>query len=125
MEDDVYMVLEGLLAEMEGQQAGASTLLFYKVLCKDLEDYRFVINPYDPCFVNKEIDKVLEWLGGNNGKLKTIKGEKHDYLGMILDFSLAGRRVVNMKDYVDSTIDDLPQDIVKNLLTPAGSNLFK
>jgi hypothetical protein len=32
-----------------------SALLFYKKLVKDLEDYRFEINPYDPCVANMMI----------------------------------------------------------------------
>ena len=30
-----------------------SAIAFYKKLKKDLEDYRFEVNPYDPCVANK------------------------------------------------------------------------
>ena len=30
-----------------------SALAFYKKLRKDLEDYEFEVNPYDPCVANK------------------------------------------------------------------------
>jgi hypothetical protein len=30
-----------------------ASLLFYRKLRKELEAYRFEINPYDPCIVNK------------------------------------------------------------------------
>ena len=30
-----------------------ASLLFYRKLRKELEDYRFKVNPYDPCMANK------------------------------------------------------------------------
>ncbi len=75
-----------------------SALLFYKKLRKDLEEYDFKVNPYDPCIANKmingkqftvawhvddlkishenskEIDKFIDWAcdkyEDENGKLK-------------------------------------------------------
>jgi hypothetical protein len=32
-----------------------ASLLFYRKLRKELEDFGFVVNPYDPCVVNKEV----------------------------------------------------------------------
>jgi hypothetical protein len=29
-------------------------LLFYRKLIKDLEEFGFVVNPYDPCMANKD-----------------------------------------------------------------------
>eukprot|EP00957_Ditylum_brightwellii_P148233 11286792-Ditylum_brightwellii.AAC.1 len=150
MEDDVFMALKGVLAEMLVQVAPQiyhkyvsvgknnkpilyvkpqkalygclkSALLFYKVLRKDLEEHRFQINPYDPCMANKdvnglqftivwhmddlkllhvdgkEIKKVLKWLDEKYGKMKTYRVEKHDYLGMVLDFLLDGSVIVDMR----------------------------
>ena len=33
-----------------------SALLFYKNLVKDLEEYGFEMNPYDPCVANKMVN---------------------------------------------------------------------
>ena len=33
-----------------------SAMLFYKKLKKDLTDYGFIVNPYDPCVANKEVN---------------------------------------------------------------------
>ena len=45
-----------------------SALLFYKKLVIDLEGNRFVLNPYDPCVANKEVNgsqmTVLSTLNG-------------------------------------------------------------
>ncbi len=35
----------------------ASTLDFYKLLRKKLEDEGFVVNPYDPCVTNKDVNR--------------------------------------------------------------------
>jgi hypothetical protein len=32
-----------------------ASLLFYQKLQKELEDYRFVVNPYNPCIANKDV----------------------------------------------------------------------
>ena len=98
-----------------------SALLFYKKLVGDLEGNGFVLNPYDPCVANKvingaqmtvclhvdnlkvshvdlsEVTKFGQWLN------KTYRiavaehlGKVHDYLGMILDFTMDGCVIVNM-----------------------------
>jgi hypothetical protein len=96
-----------------------SSLLYYKKFKKDIESIGFQINPYDPCVANRVVngkqqtvtwhvddlksshedpkvnDKFLEWLQqmyGNDGiaKVKAVRGPRHDYLAMILDFSVPG-----------------------------------
>ena len=96
-----------------------SALLFYKKLRKDLESQGFVVNPYDPCVANKivngkqltvvwhvddlklshvdskVIDQMIEWLKKKYedkeiGVIKPSRGKVHDYLAMILDFSVPG-----------------------------------
>ena len=34
-----------------------AALLYYRKLSKDLREYGFVINPYDPCIANKRTDR--------------------------------------------------------------------
>eukprot|EP00957_Ditylum_brightwellii_P185969 14158582-Ditylum_brightwellii.AAC.2 len=178
MEDDVYMMLEGILAELLVKEAPQvyrkyvsvgknnkpilyvklqkalygclkSALLFYKVLRKDLEGLGFKVNPYDPCVANKvingsqltivwhvddlkllhhekkEVEKVVSWLEQKYRKLQATRGERHDYLGMYLDFSLKGRVIIDVKDYVRSIVEDFPVKITKMPATPASSQLFK
>ncbi len=92
-----------------------SALLFYKKLVTDLEGNGFVLNPYDPCVANKEVNgsqmtvcwhvddlktlhidpevntKFGEWLSTTYGvSVVTHQGKVHDYLGMIFDFSQEG-----------------------------------
>eukprot|EP00957_Ditylum_brightwellii_P178498 13597162-Ditylum_brightwellii.AAC.1 len=44
---------------------------------------------------------------------------------MMLDFLLDGRVIVDMRKYVNSTLEDFLQDIVKIPPTPTGSNSLK
>jgi hypothetical protein len=32
------------------------SLLFYRKLCKELEEYDFIVNPYDPCVADKIVE---------------------------------------------------------------------
>ena len=38
----------------------------------------------------REVTKMIEWLEGKYGKMRTTRGEYHDYLGMDLDFRTKG-----------------------------------
>ena len=48
----------GLYVKMQKAAYGLlrSVLLFYLMLCKDLEEFRFLINDHDPHFANKIIN---------------------------------------------------------------------
>jgi hypothetical protein len=89
-----------------------AALLWYKTFRKDLEDIRFIFNPYDPCMVNRKVqgsqqtilfhvynlksshkmklvnDQFGKWLNEKYGKHRKVTatcGKVHDYLGMELD----------------------------------------
>jgi len=127
-----------------------SALLFYKKLRKELEDFGFEVNPYDPCVANKivngsqmtvtwhvddlkvshkdyhEITRFLKYLGDLYGNRITVnRGDVHDYLGMDLDYSKKGVLQVSMIKYIKKIFDDFPELITSVAATPAGENLFK
>ena len=103
----------------------------------------FVLNPYDACVTNKEIngsqcttiwhvddlkishndpkvvDSVLAWLEKLFGKLVTRRGKKHTYLGMNLDFTESGSVKFSMIDYLKVLIVDFPVEIEGSIGTPA------
>ena len=129
-----------------------SSLMFYKKLRADLESEGFKINPYDPCIANKmvngkqmtiawhvddlkvshkhekEVDKFIAWLeskyGSDTGRVKAVKGNRHDYLGMILDFSKRGKVMVDMTGYVKKMLEEFPETIKDNVTTPASDKVF-
>jgi hypothetical protein len=93
-----------------------ASLLFYRKLQKELEAYRFEINHYNPCIANKttdggkqltvvwhvhdlmgtcednfELTKFSCYLGRIYGpKLSMHTGQKHDYLGVDMEFTKEG-----------------------------------
>ena len=132
-----------------------SSLLFYRKLRKDLEAEGFKVNPYDPCVANniingeqmtvtwhvddlkvshkseKVIDEFIKWVEKQYGdpkigQVKAVKGKKHDYLAMNLDYTEEGKVKIDMTDYVKGILEVYP-DPVKNrkAASPANENLFK
>jgi hypothetical protein len=53
-------------------------------------------------------------------------GKKHDYLGMIFDFSSKNEVQINMNLYISKIIKEFPpEEIIGKTSTPAGDHLFK
>ncbi len=156
--DYVLMRLDGILAELMVQVAPAlyctyvttnakgkavlyvqlekalyygmmkSALLFYRKLVADLTSLGYVINPYDPCVVNKmingkqmticwhvddliighfessDVTTFLTWLASRydtaDKKLNVTRGQRHDYLGMNIDFSEPWSIKLDMIPYI-------------------------
>ena len=58
-------------------------------------------------------DEFLEWLKSKYasdkiGEVKAVRGHRHDYLAMVLDYSRPGVLQVDMTKYVKSMIEDFP-----------------
>ena len=113
-----------------------SALLFYNMFRSNLEKEGFVFNPYDPCVANKDIkgkqltvlfhvddvkvssvrkqsvDDFIQWIdykyGGSGKPISVTRGKKHDYLGMLLDFTEDGVVAVDMVYYVENMLEDFP-----------------
>ena len=114
-----------------------SALLFYKQWKKDLIAKGYEINPYDACVANKNINgkqhtvtwhvddlkishedptvnkEFIKWVDqkyGDNeiGRVTATHGKKHDYLGMILDYSVPGKVKVDMRYYVENMLNLFP-----------------
>ena len=129
-----------------------AALLFWKKLTESLKIRGFVINPYDWCIANKDVqgkqctivwhvddlkishvdprvvDKIIASLKAEHGKIGEMtirRGKKHDYLGMTLDFSNNGKFIIDMEEYINDVISDLPEDMSGSASTPAADHLFK
>jgi hypothetical protein len=130
-----------------------SALLFYRKLVADLLSLGFEINPYDPCVANKIINdkqmticwhvddlvighvdptvviSFLDWLAQrydtDDKKLNVIRGHKHDYLGMNLDFSTTGAVQIDMIPYIKKINEAFPEKITGVQSTPVGDRLFQ
>ena len=132
-----------------------SSLLFYKKLVKDLTDIGFEVNPYDPCIANMMVDgkqltvtwhvddlkishqdkavvdEFIQWICNKYEDVTPVKpsrGKVHDYLGMTLDYSEAGKVKIHMKNYIEKMIEEFPYKNEvkgKTAFTPAADYLFK
>ena len=125
-----------------------SALLFYRKLWTDLSRRGFVVNPYDPCVANMDVNgkqltvcwhvddlkmshedpavltSLIGWLKGIYGDLRISRGAKHDYLGMEMDFSEKGKVKFGMDEYTKSVYEDFPEPLGRTVETPAGERLF-
>jgi hypothetical protein len=127
-----------------------ASLLFYRKLRKELEDFGFTVSPYDPCVANKdvgdrkqltviwhvddlmascgvdfELTKLSCYLANICGpKLTMHTGNKHNYLGVDFEFEQEGRLSVSMVNYLKNVIKMFPEQIVGRAATPAGDRLF-
>ena len=118
------------------------SLLYYKKFLKDIICIGFLPNPYDPCVANCIINgkqHTITWHMDNIisshmdskvndnfhklltktyaedgvGEVKLQRSMKHPYLGMILDFTIPGKTVLDMKELGINMINDFPQDLGK------------
>jgi hypothetical protein len=130
-----------------------AALLWYKTFREDLEDNRFIFNPYDPCVANKKVqglqqtivfhvddlksshkskpvnNKFEKWLNsmyGKHGRVTAARGRVPNYLGMELVNQKQGELKINMTKYVKNMLNNFPVKLGKKDIakTPAGDNLF-
>jgi hypothetical protein len=130
-----------------------AALLFWEDLSGFLVNkLGFQSNPYDSCVVNKMVDGkqctaiwhvddikishvdqsvldvVAQSLSDRYGKHKPLtvhRGPVHDYLGMTIDYSEAGKVKFIQKDYVEGILDEAPTDFDGTATSPAANHLFK
>ena len=128
-----------------------SALLFWRDLSGKLLQWGFILNPYDSCVANKlvngkqctilwhvdnikwshvdvaVIEEVLQQLEGAyccKAPLVVTRGKVHEYLGMTLDFTIAGICRICMADYIIEILDDLPDAMSGTAITSAANHLF-
>ena len=129
-----------------------AAMLFWCKLTDILQSWGFEVNPYDWCIANKIVNGsqctivwhvddlkishvdpevvrgVLQQLESEFGKeapLTVTCGKVLEYLGMTLDYSMPGKVLVKMTDYVKAMLDELPSDMEGEAATPAANHLFQ
>jgi hypothetical protein len=129
-----------------------ASLLYYKKFRKDIATIGFQINPYDVCVANRQVhnnqhtivwhvedvksshvdptvnDEFYNWTESQYGSdeighVTVTRGTKHDYLGMILDYSQVGALKVDMKYYIEAMLEEFPEE-VSTYGTPWTKRLF-
>ena len=61
---------------------------------------------------------------GQEGPLTVTRGQIHDYLGMTLDFLIPQKVQIQMYDFINKMLEDLPDDMDGTARTPAAEHLF-
>ena len=128
-----------------------ASLLFYKKLVKSIQDWGFEINPYEWGCANKIIDgkqctivwhvdelkishvelnvvtAVIADVQKEYGKTYTVtftRGKVHNYLGTKIDFYAPEKVEITMNDSFFDILDDAPNYMIGEAVTPAGDELF-
>jgi hypothetical protein len=125
-----------------------SALLWYELFSTTLKERGFVLNPYDPCVANCIIDgkqctigwyvddtkishadpavvsSVVEAIENKFGKMVVMRGKKHVFLGMDIEFNDNGTFTTTMIDYIKEAIEDFGEDVSSSATTPAGKSLY-
>jgi hypothetical protein len=76
--------------------------------------------------LNDEFHQWLEKKYGdtNIGQVKAVRGKRHDYLAMNLDYQIPGVVKIDMVSYVKDIIGDFPEE-VQETPCPWIGNIFK
>ena len=125
-----------------------SAMLWYRLFSSTLEDMGFVINPYDKCVANKEINgsqctivwylddakvshaqesvvrEVIAEIEKHFGKMNPTYGREHEYLGMKIGVTKDKKVTIDMKDQIREIIDSFCEDISGTATTPAAKHLM-
>jgi hypothetical protein len=126
--------------------------LFWEKMRDKLSEWGFEPNPYDHCVMNKTVngrqltvawhvddikvshmevavvDEFIDMMEEEFGKempLSQSRGKIHDYLGMMLDFTVPGQVTVDMSSYIQTILEDIPEDMIGKAATPAANHLFE
>jgi hypothetical protein len=87
------------------------------------------ISHVDPKAVTTILDLLdarygQEIVGGVRAPITFTRGKKHDYLGMLLDYTESGVIKVDMREYLAKIIADMPEDMDGTASSPAADYLF-
>ena len=129
-----------------------ASLLFWKDLTGELKKWGFELNPYDTCVANKMINNkqctilwhvddlkishvdaevvedIISRLNeryGGRAPLTVTRGKVHEYLGMTIDYSVAGKVTIRMDEYVQEILDEARPDMDGESTTPAAEHLYE
>jgi hypothetical protein len=74
------------------------------------------------------VDEILRLLNvryGTQAPLTVTRGTVHDYLGMTIDYSIKGKVMIKMDDYVDKVLEASRDDMNGVATSPAADHLFE
>ena len=127
-----------------------SALLRYNIFTSKLKDMGFVLNAYDPCIANCNIDgsqctvawyveddnkisshkdpevvkRIIEMIETQFDKMTVTRGSEHVFLGMRIKYNGDGTAEITMKDYLTEAIQESGMSITTDAPKPATRSLF-
>jgi hypothetical protein len=125
-----------------------SALLWYNLYSSTLKSMGFILNPYDRCVANKNIngaqctigwyvddnkishkdktvvEELLEKISEVFGKLTIQRGPVYDFLGMNIEFTHNKCVKIDMINQIQEAIDSFGEIINRKAATPATRNLY-
>jgi Reverse transcriptase (RNA-dependent DNA polymerase) len=125
-----------------------SALLWYNLFTNTLKEIGFVLNPYDPCIANCDIEGsqcTIAWYVDDNkishanldvvtmiigkieepfDKMTVTRGREHIFLGMHITYTDQGTAEISMKEYLKEAILESGMDIKQTAATPVGKDMF-
>eukprot|EP00957_Ditylum_brightwellii_P072747 5529268-Ditylum_brightwellii.AAC.1 len=141
----MLMVLYGMMV---------SSMIFYKKYRDIIKTIGFILNPYDMCIANRNVNgkqHTITWHVDNiksshvdatvnntfdqwceetygsdlNDHVKVAQGKKHDYLGMILNYKKDGVLQVDMRYHISAMNNKFPYHLKSATKLPWNEKLFK
>ena len=125
-----------------------SALLWYELYSTKLQGMGIILNPYDTCVANKDIEgkqctigyyvddnlathdsdtvlkEVADLVEKEVGKITITTGNKHNFLGMDLTFHENGTVTIDMSDYVVDALKEFPDKLRSDAASPTHPDLF-
>ena len=137
----------------EGYGILLDAILFYKKLAGKLVDWRYNINPCDPCALNKMINgkkitiqvfiddcitsskwesDIKQLVTMMDKKFRTkakeltvTRGKLHEYLGITIDFAKDDCLLFTMYNYIEDVLKETTDNMNGIAVTSASDNLFQ
>ena len=118
-----------------------SGFLWYNLFTSTLEYDGFVLNPYDSCVANKQVndkqytitcyvyylktshikpkvlEDVLNTVETRYGKMTVARVIKHTYVGIYIEFISNGKIALHQKQHLEECIQDLVVDLTTSVTT--------
>jgi hypothetical protein len=101
---------------------GPNTSLSLISHCSSLQVNDLNVSHIDP----QEITKFGDWLSATYGvTVATHQGKVHYYLVVMFDFSIEGKVMVNMIEYIKNIVANFPEEIIALNTSPVADHLLE
>ena len=123
---------------------------WYELFTGSLQELGFVLNPYDPCIANCDIEgtqciiawyvddknkishasptvvtKIIELIEKRFDKMTVTRGREHVFLGMHIVYTDQGTAEITMTEYLKEAIAESGMTLKRVSATPANKDLFE